>query len=119
MEEQETINLITDKVDIMENKTEKIKNIINNLINDFNMTEIDDGKDKKIIDGNKIIILTSTINQKNNENINNITMDLGRCEKNLKSDYSISNNDSLYILQIITEEEGIKYLKSNMKYIIL
>ena len=38
----------------------------------------------------------------------NITMDLGQCEKNLKSDYNISNNDSLYILQIITEEEGMK-----------
>ena len=64
MEEQETINLITDKVDIMENKTEKIKNIINKLIDDFNMTEINDGKDKKIIGGNKVIILTSTTNQK-------------------------------------------------------
>ena len=111
VEKQEAIYLITDKVDIMENKTEKIKNIINKLIDDFNMTEINDGKDKKIIDGNKVIILTSTTNQKNNENINNITIDLGQCEKNLKSDYNISNNDSLYILQIITEEEGMKIPK--------
>ena len=64
VEKQEAIYLITDKVDIMENKTEKIKNIINKLIDDFNMTEINDGKDKKIIDGNKVIILTSTTNQK-------------------------------------------------------
>ena len=45
VEEQETINLVANKVHIIENKTENIKNIINNLINDFNITEIDDGKD--------------------------------------------------------------------------
>ena len=38
------------------------------------MTELDSGKDKKIINKNKIIILTSTENQINNEDKNNITM---------------------------------------------
>ena len=92
------------------NSTEIIQNIINNLIHKFNMTELDSGKDKKITDKNKVIILTSTENQKNKED-KNISMDLGPCEFMLKNDYNISYNDSLYILQIISEEEGMKIPK--------
>ena len=55
--------------------------------------------------------MTSTQNQRNNENISNITMNLGQCEKLLKNDYNISQNDSLYILQIVSEEEGMKIPK--------
>ena len=57
-------------------------------------------KIKKIIDNNKIIILTSTENQKNDEDKTNITMNLGECENILKREYNISNNNSLYILQV-------------------
>ena len=95
----------------IENRTEIIKQIINDLINEFNTSELNSGKDKKIIDKNKIIILTSTENQKNNEDINNISMDLNQCENILKYNYNISNNNSLYILQIISEEEGMKIPK--------
>ena len=38
-------------------------------------------------------------------------MNLGQCENLLKNDYNISQNDSLYILQIISEEEGMKIPK--------
>ena len=38
-------------------------------------------------------------------------MDLGECEYLLKKDYNISINDSLYILQIISEEEGMRIPK--------
>ena len=38
-------------------------------------------------------------------------MDLGQCEYNLKKAYNISQNDSLYILQIIYQEEGMKIPK--------
>ena len=97
--------------ELLENKTENTQSKINNLINDFNMTEISSGKDKKIIDGNKVIILTSTTNQENNEASNNVTMNLGKCEDNLKRDYNISDDAPLYILQVITEEEGMKIPK--------
>ena len=93
------------------NRIEIIQNIIDDLINEFDLTELNSGTDKKIIDENKIIILTSTENQKNNEDKNNITMDLGQCENILKKEYNISNNTSLYILQIISEEEGMKIPK--------
>ena len=95
----------------IKDRIEIIQNIIDDLINEFNMTELNSGTDKKIIDENKIIILTSTENQKNNEDKNNITMDLGQCENILKKEYNISNNTSLYILQIISEEEGMKIPK--------
>ena len=38
-------------------------------------------------------------------------MNLGECENILKNKYNISKNDSLYILQIISEEEGMKIPK--------
>ena len=38
-------------------------------------------------------------------------MDLGYCEIELKKDYNISLNNSFYILQIISEEEGMKIPK--------
>ena len=91
-------------------KNETIKHIIDNLVKEFDTKEIDSGKDKKIINQNKTIILTSTQNQKNNEEENYITMDLGECENILKSYYNISKTNSLYILQIISEE-GMKIPK--------
>ena len=38
-------------------------------------------------------------------------MNLGQCENILKDKYNISNNNSLYILQIISEEIGMKIPK--------
>ena len=95
----------------VKNKTGLYQHIINYLINEFNMTDINSGNDKKISGENIIIKLTSTSNQKNNEEENNITMNLGICENILKEEYNISKDDSLYILQIIYEEEGIKIPK--------
>ena len=60
---------------------------------------------------NLIFILTSTYNQKMNEKESNISMNLGQCENTLKNEYNISKNDSLYILQIIYEEQGMKIPK--------
>ena len=95
-----------------ESKAEQIDNMINELLSGFNGNDINQGRDKKKTIGNDIvIILTSTQNQKINENISNITMNLGECEDLLKDDNNISKNDSLYILQIISEEEGMKIPK--------
>ena len=49
------INSVINNSYEIENKTEIIHQIINNLIHEFNMTELDNGKDKKIIDKNKVI----------------------------------------------------------------
>ena len=93
------------------NRTELIKDIIDDIFNGLNISDINNGKDKKIKEKNIEIIFTSTLNQKNNEDINNISMNLGECEDILKKDYNISNNAPLYILQIISEEPGMKIPK--------
>ena len=105
-----TFNSETNKI-TREKKNETIQDIIDILIKNFDMIKIDNGKDEQTIEQNKTIILTSTLNQKNNEDKKYISMDLGECEDILKNEYNISKNNSLYILQIISEEEGMKIPK--------
>ena len=51
--------------------------MIDNLINNLDITIFNKDDDVKIPLNNLIIILTSTSNQKNNEKENNITLNLG------------------------------------------
>ena len=90
---------------------QSVNDIIKDMLNEFNITDINNGNDKKIIEKNLILIFTSTQNQKNNENVSNITMNLGQCENILKHKYNISNDDSLYMIQLLYEEEGKKIPK--------
>ena len=92
------------------NKTELIINSIKKIFNDLNLTEINI-KDKVIKEKDLTVILSSTLNQKINVDEKNISMNLGECENKIKDNYNISYNDSLYILQIISEEEGMKIPK--------
>ena len=106
-------NIISNEIyqNQFENLTELILNKIKELIIDFDINDLNNGNDKKNIVKDKQILLTSTTNQKNNEKRSNITMDLGQCEYIIKNNYNISKNNSLYILQIISEEEGMKMPK--------
>ena len=93
---------------------QSVNDIIQNMLNEFNITDINNGNDKIISEKNIIMIFTSTQNQRNNENISNLTMNLGQCEKILKDKYiinNIPNGDSLYMLQLIYEDEGKKIPK--------
>ena len=97
---------------LLYNKTEYMQSIVSYIIYKFNIDEINSGKDKEIVDENNIVKLTSTVNQKKlNEVGDNITIELGICEDILKNKYNISSDDPLYILQIISEEEGMKIPK--------
>ena len=93
------------------NKTELIRQIIDSLINMKDRTIIDNGNDKEIREDNILITLTTTNNQKNNENINKTTISLGECENSLKNSYNISFNNSLYIIKLDIKEEGMKIPK--------
>ena len=106
-----TLNYSLNETDLKNiyNKNETVRVIIDNLINEFNMSEIKIGKDKKIEYNNELILLTSTFNQNTDEN--NITINLCQCENILKEKYNISYNDSLYILMMLTYEEGMKIPK--------
>ena len=48
----------------IENKTELIQNMINNIFEQLNITDIDNGIDKKLNEKNISVIITSTKNQK-------------------------------------------------------
>ena len=50
-------------------------------------------------------IFTSTSNQKNNEDKNNITMNLAECEKNIKENYGISDNDSYIYCKLFMKKK--------------
>ena len=52
---------------------------------------------------------TSTLSQKKNENPNATTINLGKCEKDLKYIYNISEESNLYILKIDIEQKGKNY----------
>ena len=95
------------------NKTELINQKIVNMINEFNLSDIENGNNKEIREENILIELTSTKNEKDNENNNKnkVTIDIGQCENILKDIYNISYNDSLYIIKLIAEEEGMKIPK--------
>ena len=90
---------------------QSVNDIMQNMLSELNMTDINKGNDKKIVEKNLIMIFTSTLNQQNNENISNLTMNLGKCEKILKDKYNIPNDDSLYMIQLIYEEKGKKIPK--------
>jgi surface protein len=89
-------------ITINENKTEidkeqdKLNNIKEELMNGYNTSGIDSGQDVVIKNEETgvTISITSTENQKNNEDKNNISMNLGECENILKREYNIPNNNS-------------------------
>ena len=84
---------------------------INTLKNNFNKTEIDKGNDLNINKGNIDYTMTSTKNQKNNENGNKTIINLGGCEKKLKNKYNIPEQDSLYIIKIDIKEKEMNIPK--------
>ena len=89
-----------------------IMNIQNELMNnklDFCIENIiiKENKDLLIKDKNIIYQLTSTYNQNHNIYNNLSSINLNRCEKELRKNYSIDNNITLLILKIDIFENGI------------
>ena len=76
--------------------------------NEYNISEIEDGKKEEFIYKNLKVTLTSTNNQKNEENKDNTTsINLGDCEGILKIKYNISDNDTLFMKIIDVKEDGM------------
>ena len=96
------INLLSSDVNIqLDNRTQLIQDVINNKLKELNITDLNNNQN------NTLFLFMSTKSQ----NESNITINLGQCEYLLKANYSIPINDSLYILQIISENEGMKIPK--------
>ena len=78
-------------------------------MNGYNTSKIDGGEDVIIVQNNSIlrIIISSTKNQRDNENKTNITtINFGECETKLKEHYKIPKDKYLYILMIEVPQEG-------------
>ena len=105
------------KLSIMHNTTsvlndtqieENILKIPEFIFSENIMSEIKDGQDLIIKMPESIISLTSTENQNINKNNNISTIDLGACENILKTEYNISNNESLLIYKMDVLKKGMK-----------
>ena len=83
--------------------------------NKYNTTNIENGNDEVFRSRNMTITLTSTENQKyqNQGNINNILIILGICEDLLRQAYNITDEQKIYmkIIDIIQEGYKIPYVK--------
>ena len=59
-----------------------------------------------------IITLTTTKNQKDNENNSNMTtVNLGECENILRKEYNISENEEIIMIKVDSYQEGMKIPK--------
>ena len=112
-------NLIDDLFNKSMKKEEKINkyNMVLDKIeliftsDNYNLTDIDNGKDL-VINANKILItLTNIENQKNNIESNMSTIDLGKCEIILRNYYNLTNNQTIYIKKLDIIQDGMKAKK--------
>ena len=93
---------------------EKIKEFMKDR---FNFTDIDKGNDFIYNYEKTSYIISSTSNQKKNNDSNISTIDLGECENKLKEKYNISTNDSLYIFKTDIFIEYIRKVEYSVYYI--
>ena len=83
------------------------------MISGYNISDIENGYIIEILEYNISIELTTTLIQKiyENTNANKVTININECENILKSYYNISYNNSLYIIELIKNLDGIKIPK--------
>ena len=89
-----------------------LKNIENILTSDnFDTSGLDNGNNEEIEFDQIKITLTTTQNQKNNKNDNCTNIDLGECENSLRQAYNLSNNEIIYLKIIEKKQEGMRIPK--------
>ena len=91
-------------------------NILQNIDTSFtspnyDISNIQNGKDEIIITEQMTITFTTTENQKNNLYNNMTSIDLGECETLLRNFYHLSINETLYIKKLDVVQEETKALK--------
>ena len=91
-------------------------NILQNIDTSFtspnyDISNIQNGKDEIIITEQMTITFTTTENQKNNLYNNMTSIDLGECETLLRNFYHLSINETLYIKKLDIVQEETKALK--------
>ena len=102
-----------DKKIEIEEKNRLIKSVDSSMTSQkFNSSKVDSGEDITIQDDSMTITITTTENQKNNSEKNNVTLiDLAECETELRKFYNISNDKLIYMKKIDVIQEGMKIPK--------
>ena len=103
------VEKIKNSIDDSLNKEDLIENLNDFIKNDININYIDENEELIILKDEMTIAFTSTNIQKMNENSNSTTINLGKCEKELKNIYNISEDKNLYMLKIDTNQEVKNY----------
>jgi len=89
-----------------------VESILTN--NNFDTSNLDEGKEKVINTKKMTITLTTTNTEKNNLNNtnNNITiLVLGQCENDLRAYYNLSDDETLYMEKLDIDQPGLKISK--------
>ena len=102
-------------IEIQEKVLETIKEVFDS---GFNTNNVDKGKDISINIDKVSYTITTTSNQKIEENkiMKNSKIDLGSCEDKLKEYYNISKNESLYILKVDVLVDYIRKVEYDVYY---
>ena len=101
------------ELDIQDKVQVKIKDLMKY---ELNITTVNGDNDITINIGSVNYTITTTNNQKNNDNNNVSTIILGECENELKEEYNISKNDSLYIFKVDLIIEKIHKVEYEVYY---
>ena len=115
-----SIEEIQNKICIMKYTTNNIntdEDIILKIIeldftsDNYDTSFLDSGQDSEIKNNKTIITLTTNYNQKNNNNMNISKIHLENCESLLRNYYNLSENETLYMIKIDVNQEGIQISK--------
>ena len=91
-----------------ENQEELLSNLQENIMSgEIDTSIVENGEDIVIEENGLSLTITTTDNQKNSQNNNVTTIDLGECEDKIKDHYGIPKDKALYILKIDVVEKGM------------
>ena len=98
-------------------ESKKVEDILlENIENDFTSEEystsdIEKGQDVSVVENKFTITLTTTENQKNNNDSNITTIDLEECEILLRNHYKLREDQKIFIKRVDVIQEGMKIPK--------
>ena len=106
-------NIIDKKEIEIKEQDEILENIEQNLVSEnFNTSNLENGEESIITNNKMTVTLTTTDNQKNNIDNNNMTtIDFEECENILRRVYNIPDDNKLFMKKIDVIQDGMKIPK--------
>ena len=106
-------NIIDKKEIEIKEQDEILENIEQNLVSEnFNTSNLENGEESIITNNKMTVTLTTTDNQKNNIDNNNMTtIDFEECENILRGVYNIPDDNKLFMKKIDVIQDGMKIPK--------